>query len=105
MRYIAAGEITGNWGDLVGVGATLTNLAHLKGPPATQNMETVFRSEKERRVAWELLARDRGSLGIIKDELIEPHSEGLYQRPTKQDSPSFSLQFFPLPNWGPVDQP
>ena len=57
----------------------LTNSAHCVALPVAQNMETVSLFEKVQSTAWAHLVRERGNLGIIRDEFVKLHRDRLYQ--------------------------
>ena len=57
----------------------LTNLASVMELSMLQNMETACRFERAQSAAWTHLARERGSLQIIKDELVKVNRDRLQQ--------------------------
>ena len=57
----------------------LTNLASILELFVPQNMETACRFEKTQSAAWPHLARERGSLQIIKEELVKINRDRLRQ--------------------------
>ena len=79
LRYIIAGELAGAWAEFGGLGAMLANLASVMELPVLQNMETACRFERAQNAAWTHLARERGSLQIIRDELVEVNRDRLEQ--------------------------
>ena len=79
LRYIVAGELAGAWTKFGGLGAMLTNLASILELSVLQNMETACRFEKSQSAAWSHLARERGSLQIIKEELVRINRDRLHQ--------------------------
>ena len=79
LRYITAGELAGAWSNFGGLGAMLTNLAAILELSVLQNMEAACRFEKTQSAAWSHLARERGSLQIIKEELVKINRDRLHQ--------------------------
>ena len=57
----------------------LMNVAHLAGPSFLRDMETASRAEKAQSAAWSQLARDRGNLQFVKDELFKLNRGRLLQ--------------------------
>ena len=57
----------------------LTSLASAMELSMLQNMETACRFERAQSAAWTHLARERGSLQIIKDELAKINRDRLQQ--------------------------
>ena len=64
----------------------LTNLASMMELPMIQNMETASRLERTQSAAWPHLARERGSLQTIKDELVKVNRDRLQHVATDQVS-------------------
>ena len=62
----------------------LTNLASILELSVLQNMETACRFEKTQSAAWPHLARERGGLQIIKDELVKINRDRLRQMANDQ---------------------
>ena len=56
-----------------------TNPACVMELSVLQNMETACRLERAQSAAWTHLARERGSLQIIKDELVKINRDRLHQ--------------------------
>ena len=79
LRCIIAGEIVGAWAKFGGLGALLTNLASLVELSVIQNMETASRFERAQSAARPHLARERGSLQTIKEELVKMNRGRLHQ--------------------------
>ena len=79
LRYIMAGELSGAWTKFGGLGAMLTNLASIMELSVLQNMETACRFERTQSAAWSHLARERGSLQTIKEELVKVNRDRLHQ--------------------------
>ena len=79
LRYIIAGELSGAWSKFGGLGALLTNLASILELSVLQNMETACRFERTQSSAWSHLARERGSLQTIKEELVKVNRDRLHQ--------------------------
>ena len=79
LRYIIAGELSGAWTKFGGLGALLTNLASILELSVLQNMETACRFERTQSAAWPHLARERGSLRTIKEELVKVNRDRLHQ--------------------------
>ena len=59
-------------------GAFLANLAHLLGLPVAQKVGSASRSERAQSSAGSRLARGRGHLRLVKDELIEINRDRVY---------------------------
>ena len=79
LRYIIAGELAGAWNKFGVLGALLKNLASIMELSVPQNMETACRFEEAQSAAWSRPARERGSLQIIKDELVMMNRDRLHQ--------------------------
>ena len=79
LRYIVAGELAGYWAEFGGLGAILTHLASTIELSITKNVKTASRFERARSAAWSHLARARGSLQTIKDELVKINRDRLHQ--------------------------
>ena len=79
LRYIIAGELSGAWTKFGGLGAMLTNLASILELSVLRNMETACRFERTQSAAWSHLARERGSLLTIKEELVKVNRDRLHQ--------------------------
>ena len=86
LRYSIAGEIAGNWAKFGGLGALLANLASAIEISVIQNVETARRFKRPQGVARPHLARERGSLQAIKDELVKINRDRLHQRVNDQIS-------------------
>ena len=71
LRYIVAGEVAAARKKFGGLGALLTNLAAFLGLSAIQHLETASRFERAQSAAWSHLARERGGLQVIKEELVK----------------------------------
>ena len=71
LRYVVAGGMDGAWAIFEGLGTALTYLARPLELSVARNVETASRSERVQCTAWAHLARDRGNLHLIKDEIIK----------------------------------
>ena len=79
LRYIAAGEIAEAWGDPGGMGAALTDLAHLLEPPVGRNLRAESCAGRAPRTAWARLSRKRGNVETINGEIAQVNRDRLYQ--------------------------
>ena len=71
VRYVIAGEMVVAWPKYGGLGAMLTNVARLLKPSVVQDIETASRFERAQSSARAHLARGRGNLQLVRDELIK----------------------------------
>ena len=84
-----AGELAGAWAEFGGIGAILTNSAHLLELSGAHFMVTASRFECAQGAAWARLARERGNLQLIEDELSEVNRGRLVQC-VNDPSPKFT---------------
>ena len=84
LRYIIAGEAAGAWEAYVGLGATLARLAHILKLSVAQNMEIAYRFERAQSLRWSQLARERGNLDTIREELAKVCRGRIQQRTSDQ---------------------
>ena len=87
-RYVVAGEIGGAWETFGGFGALLTNLATLMELSVIRNVRTANRYERAQSAARSHLSHERGSLQVIKEELVKINRGRLRQCVNDQVSES-----------------
>ena len=78
LRYIVAGEIDLAPKKFGGLGAFLTNLVTLLELAVIQKMEAASRFERAQSAARSHLARERGSLQVVKEEVVRLNRDRLH---------------------------
>ena len=78
MRYIVAGEIDLAPKKFGGLAAFLTKLLTLLELAVIQNMEAASRFERAQSAARSRLARERGSLEAVKEEVVRLNRDRLH---------------------------
>ena len=74
------------WQNFGGLGAKLSNLVRNTKLRIIRNTETASRPEKMQNAAWSHLARKRGNMRTIRDELVKLNNDRLLQGSQGQQS-------------------